>query len=247
MLKTKITKADFDALPDALKAYYKQDGDNYLLQSDDAAELRAAKERESAARIAAEAEAKRLKDEAAAAETARLKAEQDAADEKARKSGDIAALDKSWQAKLDDAVRVERERADKLEKQLRSALVDGKAEALAAEISTTPELLAPLIAARLDPDLTGEKAIVRIKDANGQPSAANLDDLKKEFVANAKFAAIIKGSNASGGGANGNNSGGGAANKKISEMTEAEKVAYHRANPEAYKAQARQEGLPVFG
>ena len=243
MLKSKITKAEYDALSDALKAVYKLEGDVALLQSDDAAELRAAKDREAQRARTAEEERDRLKQEKATAEAAAAAAAEEAAREKAKKAGDITALETSWQGKVDAA----NQRGDKLENQLKTLLVSNEAIKLANEISVSPSLLIPVIERRLQADLSGEKPITRVIDGNGAPSAFNLDDLKKELVANKEFAAIIKGSNASGGGANGNNSGGGATDKKIKDMTEAEKVAFHRANPDAYKAQARAEGLTVYG
>jgi len=243
VLKTKITKAEYDALEAALKPFYKLDGDIALLQSDDAAELRSAKEREKQRADTAEAEAKRLKDEKAAADAAAAEATRLANEEKARKAGDITALETSWQGKVD----AEKKRGDNLENQLKGLLIDNEAIKLANEISVSPSLLVPIIAKRLTADLTGDKPITRVVDANGAPSAHNLDDLKKELVANKEFAAIIKGSNASGGGANGQHSGGGAAGKKISEMTEAERVAFHNASPAQYKEQARAEGLRIVG
>lgn len=245
-LKSKITdKAEFDKLSDVLKAEYKEEGGVWLLQSDEATELRAAKDREVQARKDAETERDKLKQEKADAEAARVKAEQDAAEAAARKSGDITTLEKSWQKKYDDALAIEKARGDRLEGLLRNAVIDGRAESLAAEISLVPELLAPVIAKRLSPDFTGDKAIVRVLDANGQPSAANFDDLKKELLENKSYASIIRGSNGSGSGASGGGSGGGAAGKKISDMTEKERVELHRANPALYREQAAREGLTV--
>jgi hypothetical protein len=62
---------------------------------------------------------------------------------------------------------------------------------------------------------------------DGKPSAATLDELKAEFVANEAFAPIIAGSKASGGGAGGANSGRAAppsANR--SKMSLVERAAY---------------------
>lgn len=247
MLKSKITKAEYDALPDALKAVYKQDGDNYLLQSDGADELRRAKDRE-------KERADNLEREIAAINERITKAEKDAADaqrladeQKARDNKDITALETSWQQKLDAAKLEHQTEVGRLTSMLENTLLDSAAQVIASEISTVPELLTPVIRARLRVELNGDKPITRVLTIDGQPSAANLDDLKKEFVANDKFASIIKGSNASGGGASNGGSGGGAAGKKISEMTEAERVATYRANPDAYKQQAKAEGLPVYG
>lgn len=247
MLKSRLTKAEFDALPDALKEYYKAEGDVYLLQSDEAAELRAAKDREAERRAEAERERDRLKAEKDEADRKAQEVADAAAREKAKKDGDISALEQSWQAKVDAAKAEGKAEADKYKNMLTGLLVDKEAEALAAEISVSPKLLVPHIRGRLKAELEGEKPVTRVLDAAGQPSALTLAELKQEFVANPDFAAIIRGSNASGGGANGQHSGGGAAGKKISEMSEAEKVAYHRQNPAAYKQQALAEGLPVYG
>jgi hypothetical protein len=249
VLKTKITKAEYDALSDALKAVYKQDGDNYLLQADDAAELRTAKDRAVTEANEAKATAARLQKEKDDAEAARVAAETAAREAAARKAGDIQTLETSWQTKMDNAVAAEKARGDRLETQLKAQLVDNVAMSLANEISVSPSLLIPVITKRLQADLTGEKPLTRVLDATGAPSALNIDDLKKELVANKEFAAIIKGSNASGGGTNGQQTGGGApaGDKKIKDMTEAERVALHRADPAAYKVRAKAEGLAVYG
>lgn len=247
MLKSRLTKAEFDALPDALKEYYKAEGDAYLLQSDDAAELRAAKDRETERRAAAEAERDRLKAEKDEADRQAAAAAEEAARERAKKDGDLTALETSWQAKVEAAKVEAKAENDKLRAMLTDMLVDKEAARMAGEISTTPKLIEPHIKARLKAELDGDKPLTRVLDANGQPSALTLAELQQEFVANKDFAAIIKGSSASGGGANGQHSGGGATGKKISEMNEAERVAFHRTNPDAYRTQAKAEGLPVYG
>lgn len=239
-LKSKVTKAEFDALPEALKEHYKEVGDHYLLDSDDAEELRKAKEREAEER-------KREKERADAAEKAQREAEERervAKEEAAKKKGDIAALELSWKEKSEKAVADEKTKREATEAQLRMLLVDNVAISIANEISTSPKLIIPHLKARMAAELTGDKPITRVLDADGKPSALSLDDLKKEFVANADFAAIIKGSNANGGGAGGNGSGGGApSGKKIKDMTEAERTAMARSNPEGYRAMCKAEGI----
>lgn len=221
-LKTRITKDEHAALPDALKEHYKESGGAYVLDSDDANELRRAKDRaDEEARIAKE-ERDRLRGEKEAAEAAARAAEE----ERVRKSGDVAAIEASWQAKLAAAEAKGKVEADKLRDQIAKLTVDAKAEAIAAEISTVPELIQPLIRARLEADLSGDVPFARVLDATGKPSALSLDDLKKEFVANEKYAAIIVGSKANGGGAGENTPSGAGGPKKINEMTEAERVAH---------------------
>lgn len=247
MLKSRLTvRADFDALSEELKKLYKEENGVWLLQSDGADELRRAKEEETERRRRAEDERDELKrkQDTADRETARLKDEADRAE--ARKKGDLKALEDTLNAQHNTAMQGKDAEIVRLQGMLKHALVNGKAEALAAEISTVPELIVPLIASRLDADISGSVGVTRVKDAAGNVLATMTTDiLKKEFVDNPKYAAIIKGSNASGAGGNGGGSGGGAAGKKISEMTEAERVKFHRESPDAYKTQALAEGLKV--
>jgi|SRR5215217_103051 len=247
-LKSRITaKTEFDALADNLKLEYKEENGVWLLQSDDAAELRRAKDDEASRRRAAEDERDQLRrdKDKADRDAAALKEEADRA--AARKAGDLKALEDTLTAQHNTALNLVKADVTRLEGALRHALVNGKAEAIAAEISTTPELLVPLIAARLDADISGTVGTTRVKDAAGNVSPTlTIDLLKKEVVDNPKYAAIIKGTNASGAGGNGGGSGGGApSGKKITDMNEAEKKAHYNADPTAYRAQALAEGLKV--
>lgn len=81
-------------------------------------------------------------------------------------------------------------------------LVNSEAMKIASGISTAPELMADAIVKRLSVDLTGDKPKTVILGLDGKPNpAATFDTLSQEFVADKKFATIIKVSNARGGGA----------------------------------------------
>lgn len=231
MLKQKIDKAAFDVLPDVMKAEYKVSATNaaeYLLDTEDAREAIAARDREKARADGLQSQIDGINAELATARTAREAAEREAA----AKKGDIPALEASWQAKLDAVTAAAKVREDKLTAQLQNLLVKAEARKIANAISTVPDLIEDKIAARLSADLTGETPITRVLDAAGKPSASNIDDLQKEFVANPAYAAIIKANGASGGGAAGGSGGGGApAGKKFADMTESEKTVLHRDNP----------------
>jgi len=229
-LKSKLTKAEFEALPEALQEHYKADGDNYLLDSDDARELRAAKDRETEAARREKERADRLQAEKDEAERLRIEAETD----KARKSKDVEALETSWKADKEAAVNAEKAVTARREEQLRNLLVENVALSIANEISTSPKIILPHIRERLTAELDGDKPLTRVLDGDGKPSAKSVDELKREFIDNKEFASIIKGSNASGGGASGGGSGGGAT-KKLSEMSEQERVALHRDNPDEFR------------
>lgn len=151
-----------------------------------------------------------------AAEAARKEA-----DEAARKSGNVDALEKSWQekysrreAELSGQLETER---NSLQSQIKSLTVGRTATDLAAELAIqgSAKALLPHIEKRLGMDIRDGKPTVVVLDASGNPSAATLDELKAEFTNDAAFAPLIVGSKASGGGAGGAGKGGGAAQGNI--------------------------------
>lgn len=243
MLKSKITATEFATLPPVIQAEYTLTGTDYLLQTDDAAALRTAKQRADDEATAAKAEAlaatKRATDAEAAAEAARVEA--------AKKAGDIPALEASWQSKL-DAVKAEAATSTgNMKKALDKILVEKEALAICAEISTAPDLLMPhvvksLVAEYDDP--TDPKT--RILGDDGKPTAKTIEEYKNDLIANPKFAAIIVGSKANGGAGNHKPAGGGAADKKISELTELERVAlYNKVGQAEFDRMRMAEAAPA--
>jgi hypothetical protein len=212
-MKRKLTKQEFDTLPEALKEHYKADGDAYALklEDDDTGALKRAKDYEKAARQAAEAKLRETEKRLADIE-AKLAAD---ADKGARAKGDIDALEKSWQAKLAKADADKADALAKMQGQLQRLLVDNVAQTLAADIATVPELILPHIKSRLAVEEADGKHITRVLDAAGNPSALTVDELKAEFIGNEKFSAVIIGSKAKGGGASGGGGGGASDVKKF--------------------------------
>ena len=180
------------------------------------------------------AESKKAKEDKRLAEEAARKA----AEEAARQSGDVGALEKSWQDKLAAREAELSQSIGQRDAQLQTLLVDNVAQALASElaVSGSASLLLPHIARRLKVDIVDGVPITRVLDASGKPSAATVDELKKEFIDNKAFAPVIVGSRASGGGAAGAGGGGGAGTKSFKDLTEAERVALYRESPEKYAA-----------
>lgn len=231
-LKRKITKEAFDALPPHFQLEYKANDakTEYTLDvegdaggsGEDVGELRRAHEREKAARREAEERARTLQ--------AQL---DDESTTSARKKGDIATLEKSWQAKVDEAVAAGNKKLQTRDDFIRKHLGENVALSLASKISTKPNLILPHIKQRITVDFDGDEPKTRILDKDGKPSALTVDDLSKEFVANPDFADIIVGSQASGSGASGSSSGGGAS-KKLSEMGDAERIAFQKSDPAGF-------------
>ncbi len=241
-LKSRLTKAEFDALPDAMKEHYKESNGSYLLDSDDANELRRAKDAAAEeARIAKEDAAKLRREKDEADEAARL-----AREEAARKKGDTAALEASWQEKLTAAEAKHAAIVAELNGQIDNITVKAEARRIAGEISTTPDLLEDVISKRLRREVVDGVPTVRTLDANGQPSAKTLAELQEELIANPRYAAIMIGSKANGGGASTSTPAGGGAPKKISDMNETERVAhYNKVGAVEFERQTAAERAPA--
>lgn len=226
----KLTKEQYDALPDSVKALFQADGDGYTKKPDEGGEdigaLKRGKDREVQARKDAEAQA------------AKLQADLDKlTDNDARKRGDIETLEKSWQSKIDGMEATHQEKLAKKDAFIKNALVTNVAQSIASEIA--PEnvsLILPHITARLTADLDGDSPVTKVVDATGSLSALSVDDLKKEFVDNKDFASIIVGSKASGSGASADKSKrvGSAApeGKKLVELSPTELAAHISATKE---------------
>lgn len=124
-----------------------------------------------------------------------------AAEEAARKSGDVSALDKSWQEKYG---KLESEAAAKVaaaNAQLQSVLVDSVAQKAAMDIAVDAEcaeLLADKLRGSLGLAEVDGKMQTVVFDADGKRSALTVDELKKQLVA--KYPRLVKGNPAGGAG-----------------------------------------------
>lgn len=124
-----------------------------------------------------------------------------AAEESARKSGDVSALDKSWQEKY---AKAEAEYGAKLtaaQQQLQTVLVDNVAQKAAMDIAVDAEcaeLLADKLRGSLGLAEVDGKMQTVVFDADGKRSALTVDELKKQMVA--KYPRLVKGNPAGGAG-----------------------------------------------
>ena len=124
-----------------------------------------------------------------------------AAEEAARKSGDVSALDKSWQEKY---AKAEAEYSAKLtaaQQQLQTVLVDNVAQKAAMDIAVDAEcaeLLADKLRGSLGLAEVDGKMQTVVFDADGKRSALTVDELKKQLVA--KYPRLVKGNPAGGAG-----------------------------------------------
>lgn len=229
--KLNMVLDNLDGVDESLHGLYEERDGKFHLQVDgyeDPAALKRAKDHEKEARKKAEKDLKELREE-----FEQFRAEQENnVDDKNRKKGDVAALEQSYKDKI---AKLEEKHAKELEgrdTQISKLLVDNVADSMAAELSDAPELLSEIIRKRL----TVKDGETRVLDANGELSATTVDELREEFRSNKKYAAVIRGSQANGGGSGGGGKGGGAT-KSFKDMSEKERTELARTNPAEYQRQ----------
>lgn len=150
--------------------------------------------------------------------------------------GDVEKLEKSWKDKLE---KIQGEHTDALgarDATLREVLVQSVAQKMATELSgEAAHLILPHIEKRLTTEIQNGRFVTRVLDSEGKPSASSIEELQKEFSSDKRFAAIIVGSRASGGGANGGGNGSGASGSQRVDP----KFNPNKAKPGDFVAQIR--------
>lgn len=132
------------------------------------------------------------------------KAAEKAAMEAAKKSGDVDAVEKSWNDKYSALETSKSEESQRYERMIQNLTVGAAATKLATDLAIqgSADVLLPHISARLAVEIKDDKPIVRVLDKEGKPSAMTIKELQAEFQANPVFAPVIAGSKASGSGFN---------------------------------------------
>lgn len=191
----KITKEQYDALPDFMKATFKADGDGYTngeVSADEVETITAGLKANNQALL----DEKRTETEK---RTAAEKAAKEAADKAARDAGNIEAVDKSWQEKFAEYDANTKGKLESYHTQISKLTVGNAATQLAAKLfGKNAGIMQRHVAERMTLEETdgGEFKVRILKD--GKPSALTTDDLEKEFRANADFASVLAGSAAGG-------------------------------------------------
>lgn len=227
-LKRKITKEEFDALPDVLKAEYKGDGAGYVLDTEPDENTSALTNA-----LARVKEEKRLAEEAAKVLREQNEERQRNEDERVRQAilagGNVDEIRNRLEQER-EALRVAKDEAiGKKDKIIGRLLVEDRANTMALKLAGKhAKLLFPHIRARLQVDFTGDEPRAVVVTESGGPSTLSIDDLEKELLSNPDFASILVGVDSSGGGAARNPGGG--ASKKPSDYTEAERRELYTTN-----------------
>lgn len=235
-IKRIITKTEFAKLPDAFKAEYKADeaSENYTLDLSDYEDPGAAVRAKNHEKTAHAETKKRLLE--VEGQLAQLTEEREGMLKGSVPKADVEKLETTYKSKLAKRESELTGEIASLRSNLDGLLVDSVAAQLAGEISTSPKLILPHVKARLKAEYVEGKGKTVILDGEGKPSELGLDDLKKEFLANQEFSAIIIGSKGSGSGAAGSG-GGGAPTKDIRKMTATEEAQFANQFPQEYQRQ----------
>lgn len=222
-LKRKISQSELDQLSKELQELYTKVGDEFVLDLDDTAfeELKTEK-----------ATLKKELDDYKAEEAERIRKAEERAEkrakelyDKAKGDKDVDAIEKSWTEKYEKLEKQFNDLGEKHNTYVTKSLVDNAVTAMANEISTHPTLISPHIRSRLTVDLSGDTPKLVVLDENGQRSALTVDELKKSFVDNKEFGAIIKATSANGGAKAGGSPSGtqtGEKTKRLGEMSDLE-------------------------
>lgn len=222
MLKFKITKDEFEALEESQQALYAEAGEGYQLEVDgidDGAELKEALRKEREERAEAKRKLKEFETEAEKRERERLEKQQE------------------WE----QLSKTERERAEKLDKEL----VDLRDKVANSERTATAE---GIVAGLIDKEASGgvqrynllrQEAMKHIAHTpegvkiNG-PDGSAWDAKRLGEHLSTEFPFLVDGSKASGGGAPGS-SGGGAVTKKLKDMTQSERLDFKQRDPDGFR------------
>lgn len=191
----KLTKAEYDALPEGVKALFVADGDGYkstfMTAEEVQAEIKGLKENNAKLVSEKKAEAERR------AEAERLAKEKEEA--AARKNGDLEAIDKSWKDKF---AKHEADTAGKIEayrKQIHDLTIGSAAKDLASKLfGKNAGIMQRHVMDRLTLE-DGEDGSLKVRVLqDGKPSALTMEELEKEFRNNADFASVLAGTPAGG-------------------------------------------------
>lgn len=225
-MKYLIDKAAYDALEPSMQAFYKAQGEDFVLAieglpaPEDVTGLKAKNDE-----LLAELRANKTKAREAE-EAARI-----AAEDAARKSGDTEALDRSWNEKHTKALGEKDATLAGLQSQVHALTVGATAARLAGELAVqgSSAVLQKLIEPSLSFEMRDGKPVVVVLDSDRRPTALTVDEFKEQLFNDAALAPLIASSRASGGGATGGKGGGAA--KTWNQLTGMERVELRRTNP----------------
>jgi len=177
----KLSQAEYDALPEMLKAMFVKEGDGYVKNFSTAEEVAGLKD--SNEKLIAEKKAAREK------ETAAEKAAREAAEALARKNGDVESLEKSWTEKHNKLAAEFEEYKKTSGATIHGLTVGAKVAELGANIfQKNAHLGEHILRSRLG---LNDKNEIVVLGADGKPSALTVEELEKEIRSDERYAPIV--------------------------------------------------------
>lgn len=184
----KLTKEQYDALPDGLKAQYKADGDGYspTFKTAEEFDTELAGLKSQVESLIGEKREAKSKAEKEAAERQRI------ADEAAAKNGDVEALRASYDGKLASLQKAFDDYKAGSTKQISDLTVGAAADSLASKLfGKNASIAGHVVRSRLTMEEVDGKPVVRVLDKDGKPSAATIEDLQKEISGNKDYSSVL--------------------------------------------------------
>ena len=226
-LKQKISKEEFDELNDGIKELYEENNGSYVLPLEEDDSLKTALQRERD-----EHKQTKAKNDEKVEELQRQMEEiksqyESKQQEKAKENGDFESLLKSSEQKRQEI----EQKYNQLTDQIAQEKLEHEASKIANKLGNTPEnaeLLSFFVKQRLKYTDEG----LKVTDEQGNATISTVDELEKEFTESNRYASLVKGSQASGGGASGSGSGG---TKTFNDYSEAELTQIANTNPSKFQ------------
>ncbi|AUM59722.1 DNA helicase [Pseudomonas phage PMBT14] len=109
------------------------------------------------------------------------------------------------------------------------------ATVLVNDLTDFPDLMLPMVSARLTTVLENGKAVVKVLDPDGDVGSMTVDELKAEIENDTKYAPLLRGSQGSGSGAPGKGKGPTNGKTKLSDYTGPERVELQQKNPALFQ------------
>lgn len=250
----KLNVDSLEAVDEPLRALYEPDGDKFKLKVEgleDTAGLKSAlqKERKTAGELQKQTNAWKALGKTPEEIQELLEAQEARQQTEAERKGEWEKLRTQMNDKHAKDLQTKDETIGAMRRRLEAELVDAKATAAIASAKGVPELLLPIVHrfVKVDDDFN-----VQIVDAKGDPRVngkgepLSISDLITEMKATELYGRAFDGSGQTGGGKQPDNTGGGNPrnNKKRSEFTKEERIAFIDANGGGASGYAAWSALP---
>lgn len=229
----KLTLTSLDGLSaEVAQEYIEQEDGTFRLDVsglEDTGALKRAKEHEKTQRKAAQAKATELQ-----SKIEDLEEQIAALGDPARGSADALKLQKLERLLSETNTKLT-SRESELMGEISRLTSASTATILVGELTDFPDLMLPMIRDRLTTVMEDGRAVVKVKDPDGDVGTMTVAELKAEIENDTKYAPLLRGSGGSGSGAPGKGKGPTGGKTKLADYTGAERVELQQKNPALFQ------------